>query len=162
MIRRPVRTRLLPVAVLVAACLPATAGAEVQLGDPSVQSQRGQRLKLVLPYGSSPGEPVSAGRFEVVSVEAPPGYAAPRADAFTIAKPAHRNLVVLQSAERIDAPELTVAVRVAGQGDATQTWRVAVPPMTVTLAAPPAEAVPAAVAPRPGVRSGKRRPAGGR
>lgn len=127
MIRPAIRTRLLPLALLACVGLPATAGAEVLLGDPSVQSQRGQRLKLVLPYGSAPGEPVSATRFEVVSVVAPPGYEAPRANTFLIAKPARRNLVVLHSAEPVDAPELTVVVRVAGRDDSTQTWRVAVP-----------------------------------
>ena len=128
MIRPALRTRLLPLALLACAGLPATAGAELLFGDPSVQSQRGQRLKLVQPYGSAPGERVSATRFEVVSVAAPPGYEAPRADAFLIAKPARRNLVVLHSAEPVDAPELTVVVRVVGQADSMQTWRVVVPP----------------------------------
>lgn len=136
MIRPALRARLLPLALLACVWLPASAGAEVVLGDPSVQSQRGQRLKLVLPYGSAPGEPVSATRFEVVSVAAPPGYEAPRADAFLIAKPARRNLVVLHSAEPVDAPELTVVVRVAGREESTQTWRVAVPPPAYAAAVP--------------------------
>lgn len=153
-----VRSCLLPVALLAFAGLPATAGAEVLLGDPSVQSQRGQRLKLVLPYGSAPGEPVSVSRFEVVSVTAPPGYETPRADAFLIAKPARRNLVVLRSDERVDAPELTVVVRVAGQEHSVHTWRVAVPPTVFAAAAPAAPAAAAAPARPPAPRPRLTRP----
>ncbi|HYF59317.1 MAG TPA: hypothetical protein VEA81_10205 [Burkholderiaceae bacterium] len=147
----PLRAALL--AVLCAA--PALAAAAVDLGDPSVMSQQGQRLKLALPYGSTPGERVSVSRFEVVSVQAPAGGRAPEPADFTIAKPERRNLVLLQSREPVDAPELLLAVRVADQPGSEQTWRIAVPapraaapvlaaasPVRATAAERPARRVP--------------------
>jgi hypothetical protein len=147
---RPTAGGLLAAALLAAACGgPAMAQqGELDMGDPSVQSQRGQRLKLVLPFGSAPGERVSPTRFEVVSVRAPEGWQAPDPGTFTISKAARRNLVYLQSRELVDAPELTVAIRVAGQTGDTQTWRFAVPPAQATAAPVSADAGPGA-APRP-------------
>ncbi len=121
----------------------AHAATPIDLGEPSVLSQQGQRLRIALPYGSPPGEPVSATRFEVFSVEAPAGWTAPDPGRFTIAKPARRNLVYLQSHQTIDAPELILAVRVAGQEDGLQTWRISVPP--ARSASSTTEARPAAV-----------------
>ena len=75
-VRLPVRRPLAAAAVALALAAPGLAAAQaatIDLGDPSVMSQRGQRLALALPYGSSPGERVSVSRFEVVSVKAPDG-----------------------------------------------------------------------------------------
>ncbi|MFM1989149.1 MAG: hypothetical protein RJA99_2106 [Pseudomonadota bacterium] len=129
-------TRRLPSAALALALLAASAAAPapalatpaIDLGLPSVLSARGQKLKLAVPYGSAPGEAVSATRFEVVSVEAPPGWPAPNAAAFTVIKPARRNVVMLQSSELVDAPEVVVTLRIADQPEGAQTWRIGVPP----------------------------------
>jgi hypothetical protein len=131
-VRRPPRTAFAAVsaALLVLATVPAAAIASqgIDLGDPSVLSQRGQRLALALPYGSAPGERVSVTRFEVVSVRAPDGWSAPDPAGFSFAKPERRNLVYLRSSETVDAPELSVTVRVAEQPDSLQTFTILLPP----------------------------------
>jgi hypothetical protein len=147
---------LLGAALLAALTAPAAASTPtalpaLDLGAPSVQSQRGQRLKLVVPFGSTPGEPVSVTRFEVVSVQAPAGFQAPDPAGFTISKPASRNLVFLQSRESIEAPELTLTVRVADQPEGMQTWTVGVPPAQASMPMARADAAPRA--------SGTERPA---
>lgn len=132
---RPGAASLIAAALLAAICAaPAMAqqGA-LDLGDPSVMSQRGQRLKLALPFGSTPGERVSPMRFEVVSISAPDGWTAPDPSTFTISKAARRNLVYMQSREPVDAPELTLTVRVAGEQGETQAWKLVVPPSQATV-----------------------------
>jgi hypothetical protein len=148
--------RVAPAAALLALALVAVAPAAdasgaappLDLGEPSVLSQRGQRLKLALPYGSAPGERVSASRFEVVSVTAAEGWRAPDPAGFEIAKPARGNVAYLTSRERVDAPELTVVLRVADQPEGQQAWRIAVPPARAAGSATPAALPAAAVAPR--------------
>jgi len=140
---------LLGATLLAALAAPAAASAPaalpaLDLGAPSVQSQRGQRLKVAVPFGSAPGEPVSATRFEVVSVQAPAGFTAPDAAGFTISKPASRNLVFLQSRESIEAPELTLTVRVADQPEGAQTWTIGVPPARASMPTALADAAPRA------------------
>ena len=156
----PIRRRRPPLAALAlaltvaGAAAPAAATSAIDLGQPSVKSARGQKLKLVVPYGAAPGETFSASRFEVVSVEAPAGWIPPDPAAFTIMKPAHRNVVVLQSQEIVDAPEVVVTLRVADRPESAQTWRVGVPvPFSQPVAALSAEGAPGATAAeRPGRR----------
>lgn len=140
----------LRIAAVLLACGPlGVSAASLDLGDPSVMSQQGQRLKIALPYASAPGERVSPTRFEVVSIEAPPGYPAPAAGDVTISAPQRRNLVFLQSRERVEAPELTVTVRIADQPDSTRTWRLGMHAALATPApSPSAETAPTAAAPR--------------
>jgi hypothetical protein len=148
--------RASPAAALLALALVAVApaahasgaAAPLDLGEPSVLSQRGQRLKLALPYGSAPGERVSASRFEVVSVTAAEGWRAPDPAGFEIAKPPRGNVAYLTSRERVDAPELTVVLRVADQPEGQQAWRIAVPPARAAVSATPAVLPAAAGAPR--------------
>jgi len=153
--RRPSRLQALLGASAIALPLlavPPPAGAELVLGEPSVQSQRGQRLKLALPYGSAPGERVSVTRFTVVSVSVPPGWAAPDAAAFTLLKPERRNLVYLRSAEPVTAPEVTLTVRVTGQDGPAQAWRITMPEAAFARpAATPDQAGSAPPDPRRGV-----------
>jgi hypothetical protein len=155
---------LLGAALLAALAAPAAASTPaalpaLDLGAPSVQSQRGQRLKLVVPFGSAPGELVSATRFEVVSVQAPPGFRAPDVAGFTISKPASRNLVFLQSRESIDAPELTVTVRVADQPEGMQTWTIDVPPSQASIPIARSDAAPRASGAERSARRGPARQA---
>ena len=120
---------LLMASVLALSAMPvAGAEADVNLGEPSVLSQRGQRLKLAIPYGSAPGERVSAVGIEIVSIEVPDGAQAPNLKRLTIATPERRKLVFISSSERIDAAALTINYRFVGQSDSLQTWRVMVPP----------------------------------
>jgi hypothetical protein len=114
---------------LALAAMPATgAEGDVDLGEPSVLSQRGQRLKLAIPYGSAPGERVSAVGIEIVSIEAANGARVPDLMRFTTATPERRKLVFMTSAERVDAAALTINYRFTGQPDSLQTWYVMVPP----------------------------------
>jgi hypothetical protein len=109
--------------------MPATgAQGDVNLGEPSVLSQRGQRLKLAIPYDSATGEWVTAVGIEIVSIEAADGARAPDVNRLMTATPQQRNLVFMTSAERVDSAELTIKYRFAGQSDILQTWRVMVPP----------------------------------
>jgi len=144
---------------LAAPALAAAQPAAIDLGDPSVTSQRGQRLAIALPYGSAPGERVSASRFEVVSVKAPDGWTAPDPSGFSFAKPARRNLVYLRSSEVVDAPELTLTVRVSEQPDALQTFTVAVPPARATWVADAPAARPATARAARAERAARRAPA---
>jgi hypothetical protein len=131
----------LAAALLAVPALAAAGSSAIDFGDPSVMSQRGQKLRLALPYGSAPGERVSASRFEVVSVKAPDGWRAPDPATFTVARPEHRNVVFLTSADAVDAPELVLTVRVADQPDSMQTWRLAMPaPRASTAQASPGTA----------------------
>jgi len=148
-VRRTSSHHCLPALVATAwLAAPGPAVADLVLGEPSILSQRGQRLQLVLPYGSAPGERVSVSRFEVVSVRTPDGFTAPAAEAFTIAKPAHRNLVYLRSAEPVDATEVTVALRVNGQDGDPQVWRIVLPAASWA----PVEATPLAATAAPSAR----------
>jgi hypothetical protein len=117
----------------------AAAAPALDLGEPSVLSQQGQRLKVALPYGSAPGERVSPTRFEVVSVQVPAGFTAPAVEGFTLSSPGQRNLVFLQSRERVDAPEVVLTVRLADRpDDAPQAWRIRVPPSKAAAPEAPA------------------------
>jgi hypothetical protein len=163
--RRPPRPTFAVVsaALLALAAIPGAAVASepmIDLGDPSVLSQRGQRLSIALPYGSAPGERVSVSRFEVVSVEAPDGWAAPDPSGFSFAKPARRNLVYLRSRETVDAPELALTVRVAEQPQSLQTFTVQLPAAraSASQAAEPS-AVPVSARAAAGKRPARRTPA---
>jgi hypothetical protein len=162
-VRLPVRRPLAAAAVALALAAPGLAAAQaatIDLGDPSVMSQRGQRLALALPYGSSPGERVSASRFEVVSVKAPDGWTAPDPAGFSFAKPPRRNVVYLRSRETVDAPELTVTVRVAEQPDSLQTFTIGVPPARATAVASGAPAMtPVSTGAAAAERAARRAPA---
>jgi hypothetical protein len=129
--RRTVRRPLVAAAVALALAAPGLAAARtatIDLGNPSLMSQRGQRLALAPPCGSSPGERVSVSRFEVVSVKAPDGWTTPDPAGFSVAQPPRLNVVYLRSRETVDAPELTVTVRVAEPPDSLQTFTIGVPP----------------------------------
>jgi hypothetical protein len=144
--------------VMTAPPLATAAPQGIDFGDPSVLSQRGQRLALALPYGSAPGERLSVSRFEVVSVKAPDGWAAPDPAGFSLAKPARRNLIYLRSREAVEAPELAVTVRVAEQPDSLQTFTVLVPPARASAQEAGPEPTAAAAAPAP-AKAARRTPA---
>ncbi|MEZ5727805.1 MAG: hypothetical protein R3E48_07340 [Burkholderiaceae bacterium] len=101
----------------------------VDLGQASVQSQQGQRLKVAIPFGSAPGERVPVTRFSVVTVQSLDGAAdAPDPRGFTISKPERRNVVFLQSRETVIAPRLRLVVAVSEDSVQTTTYELRVPP----------------------------------
>jgi hypothetical protein len=157
--RHPPCTALI-LALTVAVSAPAAAAtptSAIDLGTPAVQSARGQKLKLVVPYEAAAGETFSATRFEVVAAQVPAGWIPPDPSTFTIIKPASGNRVVLQSQELVDAPEVVVTLRVADRPESVQTWRVDVPvPFGEPVAMASVDASAATDAERPKPRAPKR------
>jgi hypothetical protein len=121
----------------------------IDLGDASVLSQQGQRLKIAVPFGSGPAERVPLLRFQVQSVEAGEGQSAPSARGFTISKPESRNVIFLQSAETITAPNLKLVLTIAGSPNRLVAYDIAVPPASATT--------PVQDTPKPIVKKGKRK-----
>ncbi len=111
---------------------------EVDPGDVSVLSQQGQRLKIAVPFGAEPGARIPVMRFHVAAVEASPGYRAPTLRGFTVSKPERRNVIFLQSAEPVDAPQLRLVLAVAGEQAQEYEYDIAVPPARATRVAGPA------------------------
>ncbi len=86
----------------------------VDFGAPTVLSQQGQRLKVVVPVRSAPDDRATAASFLVRETEVPQGYQALPARDFTVMRPAMADYVVLQSGEVVDSPEVSLIVSVAG------------------------------------------------
>lgn len=133
------RPRLAGLSSVLAAALAAGAppALAIDLGEPSVLSQQGQRLRVAIPFGSAPGERIPVTRFSVVSAKALDGESAsPDAARFTIAKPERRNVVFVQSAEPVSAPRLRLVVSVAGNPPSSAAFDVDVPPPQAAPAEP--------------------------
>lgn len=131
----------------------APASESIDLGVPSVLSQRGQRLRIAVPFGSAPGARVAATRFTVAAVDVPSGFEPPRADDFVVLMPERRNVVILQSKAPMDASSASIELRVAGQPPAR--FDVVIPP--VRYAADNSAATPAATS-RAATPSATRKP----
>lgn len=101
----------------------------VDLGDASVMSMQGQRLKVAVPYGSAPGEKVPVMRFMVESVEASDGKSAPKAADFVISQPEFRNVVYLQSLEPVNASHVRLVLSVAEPSAHRVAYDLAIPPL---------------------------------
>jgi hypothetical protein len=111
----------------------------VKLGDAAVISQQGQALKVNLPYsGSEQRVPVL--RFTVEDVQVPAGFKAPAPKSFKMMQGENNSHITLVSTEKIDAPNVTMVVKVAGTGGEARTYNLAVPAAQVAAA----EAAPAA------------------
>jgi hypothetical protein len=108
------------------AAISQTAFGAVELGQASVQSVQGQRLKVVVPYGKLPGEQVSVNRFSVESLELPDGR---KIDGrkFTLSAPLNRNFVVLHSNENVYATSVKLALNVSNQANSSTTYDLIVP-----------------------------------
>jgi hypothetical protein len=128
-----------------AAAWSAEQASAADLGDASVTTQRGQRLRIAVPYGNAPGQRLSALRFWVESVSVPAGFKAPAPDSFTVLKPVNRNVVYLQSRDRFDAPAIQLVLRVAGDNETSATYNLAVPAARLVPVAEQAPAAPTAV-----------------
>ena len=125
----------------------------VDFGAPTVLSQQGQRLKVVVPVRSAPDDRATAASFLVRETEVPQGYQALSAQGFTVMRPAMADYVVFQSDGVVDAPAVTLTVSVAGDPRS---------PYRMDLQVPPASASSnrlamsnAAAAGRPGNRTGQ-------
>lgn len=125
----------------------------VDLGNASVMSMQGQRLKIAVPYGSAPGERVPVMRFAVQSVEALDGRPAPAASDFVISQPEFRNVVYLQSREPVAASKVKLVLSVGNDSAKQVAYDLAIPPLA--YASTPVEAV-AAKSDRP-MRTAKRK-----
>lgn len=129
--------------------LAATPAFAVDLGEATVLSMQGQRLKIAVPYGSAPGEVVPVLRFMVESVESLDGTAAPAAGQFVISQPEFRNVVYLQSLEPVQSGNLRLTLSVANAEGARVAYDLKIPPLA--YAATP-YAAPSASAARSGSR----------
>lgn len=131
----------LSLVMAVAALTSLNAVAAVQLGDATVISQQGQRLKIAVPYASAPGERVPVLRFTIDQLTVPAGFKAPSPRSFTMLQSESRNMVILQSRDIFDAPSVDLTVKVANQTDGTQAYQLKVPAsQQAALEAPEAQA----------------------
>lgn len=157
---------MLPVACAALASLlatvPCTAAAQaaapetIDLGTPSVLSQRGQRLRIAVPFGSTPGAPVAATRFTVGAVDVPNGFEPPLAEDFVVRMPERRNVVILQSKAPMDASSASIELRVAGQPSVR--FDVVIPPARYTADGGAAAPAATAATARADAPSATRRP----
>jgi hypothetical protein len=102
--------------------------AAVDLGDASVLSQQGQRLKVAVVYGSGPSERVPVTRFTVAEVRADGSAAAPKAEFFTISAPEKRNVVYLQSKEIVSTDKIQIVMTAADSPGKKVVYDLIVPP----------------------------------
>jgi hypothetical protein len=108
--------------------------AAVDLGDASVLSQQGQRLKVAVVYGSGAGENVPVTRFSVAEIRADAKDGAPKAEMFTISQPLKRNIIFLQSKEIVRLEKLQLVMTAADSPDKKVVYDLIVPPAKSALA----------------------------
>lgn len=133
--QRPVAARLkhaslaaLAALGLAAFSLPASAvESSLTFGEPIVMSAQGQRLKVLLPFETELGDRATAVAFMVEKAEVPDGYAAPRADRFTVMRPDSTPYVIFHSGETLHAPTIMLTVSVAGDPQSPYQMRLNVP-----------------------------------
>lgn len=132
----------------------------IELGEASVLSQQGQRLKIAVPFGSGPNERVPVLRFAVTSVNTLDGQPAPAASGFTISKPDRRNIVYLQSSEPVSVDRLRIELFVADNDVDRVSYDLRIPPQKFAASqVDPAAAPQASAGKRPIRRIAQRRPA---
>ena len=132
----PLRCRVAAGAVC-AACsvLPAPAAAadrSVDLGVPTVLSQQGQRLKVMVPIRSAPDDRATAASFLVRETEVPRGYDALPAQGFTVMRPALTDYVLFQSGDIVQSPEVSLVVSIAGDPRSPYRMDLQVPPASAS------------------------------
>ena len=104
----------------------------VDFGAPTVVSQQGQRLKVVVPVRSAPDDRATAASFLVRETEVPQGFQALPAQGFTVMRPAMADYVVLQSGDVVSSPEVTLTVSVAGDPRSPYRMDLQVPPASAS------------------------------
>jgi hypothetical protein len=101
----------------------------VEFGAPTVLSQQGQRLKVVLPVRSAPDdERATAASFLVRETEVEPRYGSVPPEGFTVMRPARADYMVLQSGGVVNAPRISVLMSVAGDPRSPYRMDLDVPP----------------------------------
>jgi hypothetical protein len=109
--------------------------AAVDLGDASVLSQQGQRLKVAVVYGSGASERVPVTRFSVAEVRVEGSSIAPKAELFTISTPEKRNIVFLQSKEIVRTEKIQLVMTAADSPDKKVIYDLIVPPAKSAMTA---------------------------
>jgi hypothetical protein len=104
----------------------------VDFGAPTVVSQQGQRLKVVVPVMSAPDDRATAASFLVRETEVPQGFHALPAQDFTVMRPAQADYVVFQSGEVVHSPEVSLIVSVAGDPRSPYRMDLQVPPASAS------------------------------
>ena len=122
-------------ALLAVLSFASSAHATLDLGDASVMSQQGQRLKVAVGYGSAPGERIPVTRFSVVEIRSEAKNGLPLARNFTISQPEKRNIVYLQSRELVAADKLQLVMRSSDQPTKDVVYDLVVPPARSALTA---------------------------
>jgi hypothetical protein len=105
----------------------------VEFGAPTVLSQQGQRLKVVLPVRSAPDdERATAASFLVRETEVEPRYGSVPPEGFTVMRPARSDYMVLQSGSVVNAPRISVLMSVAGDPRSPYRMDLDVPPASAS------------------------------
>lgn len=104
----------------------------VDFGAPTVLSQQGQRLKVLVPVRSAPDDRATAASFLVRETEVPQGFQALPAQDFTVLRPARSDYVVFQSGDVVRSPEVTLLVSVAGDPRSPYRMDLKVPPASAS------------------------------
>ena len=113
---------------LAAASLPAQAVEyPVNFGEPVVLSERGQPLKVLLPFEGTPNDRASAVAFLVENAEVPDGFRAPVARNFVIMRPDASPYVIFHSEEDVTAPQILLTVNVMGDPNSPYQMRLSIP-----------------------------------
>ncbi len=100
----------------------------VEFGAPTVLSQQGQRLKVVLPVRTALEDRATASAFMVRETEVPQGYPVVPAQDFTVMRPAEADYVVFQSDQAVNAPTVSMVVSVAGDPRSPYRMDLQIPP----------------------------------
>ena len=101
----------------------------VDLGDASVMSMQGQRLKIAVPYGSKVGEKVPVLRFSIESVEGNGTRENIQTNNFVISQPEFRNVIYLQSRDPVTASNVKLVLNVADNPVQQVAYDLAIPPL---------------------------------
>jgi len=113
---------------LAAASLPAQAVEyPVNFGEPVVLSERGQPLKVLLPFEGTPNDRATAAAFLVENAEVPDGFRAPVARNFVIMRPDASPYVIFHSEEDVTAPQILLTVNVMGDPNSPYQMRLSIP-----------------------------------
>jgi hypothetical protein len=99
----------------------------IRFGAPTVLSQQGQRLKVVVPVASTAGERATASTFMVRETEVPRGHPTLPAQDFIVMRPAVGDYVVFQSGDVVTASQVSLIVSVAGDPDSPYRMDLQVP-----------------------------------
>jgi hypothetical protein len=144
-------SQLFAILALTTATAQVAAQQAVKLGDAGVLSKQGQPLKVSVPYsGSSDRVPLL--RFTVEDVQVPAGFKAPSPRGFTMMQGENNSQITVLSREKVDAPNVTMVVKVAGTPGEVRTYNLALPASNVAAN----EAAPVAAKKMSGKKKPKR------